>query len=274
MAFVLNAFNNVSSGTGDSLTVWMYINTNDTLAQIAAAGYFDQVKFSLTQYDVIFVTASDGTNILSVTSSPPDTVTTDNFTLEGVTPGGLDYGYEYGPATFGEKFNFGSWVTGVTTTVGILDMVEYQPIVIPKLSTYTKIGITQLFAAGSGVTVRLGLYEMDAGGGIGDLVVDAGLASCETTGEVSIVISEALVGKYWTASVYGTTDSTSVGTCRGTSRDNGYPGRSLGFATSTSSNNPYSFIKTGTTEHAGLSAVGLTGLSVQNAGRLVYLSRT
>ncbi len=57
MAFDINCFNNVSSGTSSNFTVWSYKNTDDTLAEITTDGYFNDITFRLQEDDIIFVRA-------------------------------------------------------------------------------------------------------------------------------------------------------------------------------------------------------------------------
>lgn len=69
MAFIRDNFNNVSSGGGSTIKVWSYVNTDDTIATIEAAGYFNTMRFALNQNDLIFVVGSDGSKTVRVTST-------------------------------------------------------------------------------------------------------------------------------------------------------------------------------------------------------------
>lgn len=69
MAFTLNTFNSVSNGGVSCAKIWSYRSNTDTLAAIAASGYFNQMKYALGLDDMIFVVGSDGTQQRIVSSA-------------------------------------------------------------------------------------------------------------------------------------------------------------------------------------------------------------
>lgn len=68
--------------------VQTYGNIADSLATIKGSGYFDDAAANISQYEILFVTGSDGIGIISVTSARGVTpVTTDDIEHVGVTIG-------------------------------------------------------------------------------------------------------------------------------------------------------------------------------------------
>lgn len=80
MAFNLDNMGRVSSGANDAaLRVWIYnalaTGANNTLAEVAASGYFNDMQVTLATADgplqigdVVYVNGSDGRVVLSVTA--------------------------------------------------------------------------------------------------------------------------------------------------------------------------------------------------------------
>ena len=219
MAFNIEAFDNVSSGSADGVRVWSYKSTSDTLAQIAAAGYFNQMRFALRSKDIIILQASDGTNMLTVTSAVnADSVTTQNFTLE-----------ESGGATmllYGESF--GSKPNGVSriplvigsepdtgTTGSNINKLQLCPIIIPTSLEYDRIGVNVVTATFSRCSARLGIYSINDDGSPGPLVLDAGTVAIDVNSSLSeAVISQTLFGKYYMAMIAGDPSGSSAATYR------------------------------------------------------------
>lgn len=68
MAFNINAFDNVTSGSSLGPRIWSYGSATDTLAEIAASGYFDAVKFRIEDKDLVYVSGSDGAQFVKLSS--------------------------------------------------------------------------------------------------------------------------------------------------------------------------------------------------------------
>lgn len=78
-----------------------------------------------------------------------------------------------------------------------VDTLYCLPIIVQKLTTFTKIGIA-VTTGGAGSTIRLGLYKNDGIGGYpGSLILDAGTVDSSVVAELSIDIIQKLMGKYW-----------------------------------------------------------------------------
>lgn len=60
MAFVIDNFNNTSSGAAFGPRVWTYGHNDDTLAEISVDGYFDEIFGTMSKGDMLYVSASDG----------------------------------------------------------------------------------------------------------------------------------------------------------------------------------------------------------------------
>jgi len=76
MSFRIDAFDNVTSGMSRGPKIWSYSSSTDTLAEILAADYFEEVKERLYRNDLIYVAASDDVELIRVTSENGDTPTT------------------------------------------------------------------------------------------------------------------------------------------------------------------------------------------------------
>ena len=103
------------------------------------------------------------------------------------------------------SFVTGSYYDGTnerqyTTKTLASDTLYFSPIYIPTAATFDRIGIN-VTTLGSGASGRLGIYEADADGLPGDLLLDAGTVDCSSTGGKEITISQALSADtvYWLA---------------------------------------------------------------------------
>ena len=76
MSFRIDAFDNVTSGMSRGPKIWSYSSSTDTLAEILAADYFEEVKERLYRNDLIYVAATDDVELIRVTSENGDTPTT------------------------------------------------------------------------------------------------------------------------------------------------------------------------------------------------------
>jgi len=92
MAFDITKFAKSSSGASEGLVpqYYTYKQTDDTLAEIQASGYFDDNPF-LEVGDKVVITASDGINTIDVASVNP-TVTAATGEVPVLTDGGLTFG--------------------------------------------------------------------------------------------------------------------------------------------------------------------------------------
>jgi len=75
MAFVLNKFNNWSSGAAKGPKQFAYVSTDDTLATIIADDYFLEVTNALAADDLIYIVGTDGKGTFTVLASSATTVT-------------------------------------------------------------------------------------------------------------------------------------------------------------------------------------------------------
>lgn len=83
------------------------------------------------------------------------------------------------------------------------DTIYFSPFYAIEAFTADRIGVNVTAGAGAGESGRLGIYESDADGKPGALLLDAGTFSAATTGGKEITISQALSADtlYWLAIV-------------------------------------------------------------------------
>lgn len=60
MAFLIDNFDNTSSGAAYGPRVWTYKSATDDLETIAASGYFDSIFQTMSNGDLIYIVATDG----------------------------------------------------------------------------------------------------------------------------------------------------------------------------------------------------------------------
>jgi len=105
MSFLIDNFSTVGSNSrkGESPQTFAYKSANDTMAQITASGYFDELSYQVVPDDTIFVRASDSASHVIITAAVPNgTVTSEVIEGSGegtVTSVATGQGLTGGPIT-------------------------------------------------------------------------------------------------------------------------------------------------------------------------------
>jgi hypothetical protein len=90
---------------------------------------------------------------------------------------------------------------GNATTTQSLNACHFVPVYFPLPTDLTHIRAEVTTAGSAGAVIRLGLYEQGSDGFPGNLIVDAGTVSSETTGVKEVTISETVTGLIYMAIV-------------------------------------------------------------------------
>jgi hypothetical protein len=110
----------------------------------------------------------------------------------------------YAPARF--KLRSGYWyvpqVHSVVTGIRAEGAFEAAAFDVDASATLDRIACDITVAGSSGAVVRLGIYDTDANGTPGALVLDAGTVNGASTGILTIATSQAVApGRYWLGAV-------------------------------------------------------------------------
>lgn len=82
MAFNIEELERMAGG-GAGFAMWGYVTGDDDLADVTAAGYFDEAKDMLRVDDWVFVKAADGSGIAIVNANASGTVDLSDATQIG-----------------------------------------------------------------------------------------------------------------------------------------------------------------------------------------------
>ncbi|ANK80084.1 MAG: hypothetical protein TEF_04225 [Rhizobiales bacterium NRL2] len=73
MAFKIEELERMAGG-GAGFAMWGYVTTDDDLADVTAAGYFDEARDMLRVDDWVFIRAGDGSGVAIVNANAGGTV--------------------------------------------------------------------------------------------------------------------------------------------------------------------------------------------------------
>lgn len=127
MAFILSNWNSVSRSTTAPKPVWLtYQSTTDTLATIAASGYFNDIADNIDANDIIYVVGSDATGLYRFTSAngvtPVTVAAFDTVPAGSIVNADISASAGIVPSKFDNSANYKticipmSFASGLTTT--------------------------------------------------------------------------------------------------------------------------------------------------------------
>ena len=196
MAFTQGTYAPVGAHSTDTPTIYSY-RTNDTLAQVKAEGYFSLKSAQLEQGDFVFVQASDGSDLLEVSSdsSTTDTATfiqtiknrvviNDNSDLPTVVGGKI-------PTVANTEYFIGSNAISHSDPFDIKSNVSFMGAFGPAVMTYTG-AASQFTGADVGLFNLTGITLVHTGGGDVFDITDASSGSSILLTKFAVVNAASL----------------------------------------------------------------------------------
>lgn len=263
---------------GGILTSGTYVNAtyndgaNTITVDLSATGTPDGTKF--LRDDNTWATPSGGASDLDDLSDVTITTPTSGQVLtydgsgwvnDDASSGGgyIPTGMEmfFGRDAFNEGIGASIWsnwgCSGSSNSTLVADTIYYLPIIVPE-DTYTAIGMN-VWTGQSGATIRLGIYNLNSGGGPGSLLLDAGTIDASTGGGIKeIAISQNLKGKYWVCCI---TTTAGVSVTHSTAIRLGYlPGLDTIFGIGMGGNATHGRRASVSSEHTALSSTALSDI--------------
>ena len=165
MAFDINAFDNVTSGSSLGPRIWSYGSSVDSLATIAASGYFDDVKFRIEDKDLVYVSGTDGAQFVKLSSSAGEEPVTTTVWLPSDGGGEINLGTANQIAYYAST---GTTISSVVSTprASFTTASTGEPTWVPVTDGQIVIGSTAGSPAAASLTAGTGIGVTSASNAI------------------------------------------------------------------------------------------------------------